>query len=204
MLINFAKLSKKYPLALFLSSALLLGSCSPMKKMMSGKEQAASKTNQSTAIDRKIKTDSIVTMLATDTRHDKIGTETTTEQVSNEEVVTIMREYDTDKLTDTSTGTPPLKREISQTRRKTDAGRQARTTGQATDQHRKIAGQVNKQQTDKTNLQQQNQQQDDTSARVNTGEKRGLNTMQQLLCTLGGLFILGALVWLGWKFKRHL
>ena len=54
-------------------------------------------------------------------RHEQTDTETTTELTSNEEVTTTVREYDTDKPTDPVTGTPPLKRETTQTRRKTDA-----------------------------------------------------------------------------------
>lgn len=184
-------------------SVMLLG-CSPVKKMMSAKEQTASKTKQSTFIEREIKTDSTVTMSEVNTRYDKFNTETTIERASDEEIVTTMREFDTSKPIDAITGTPPIKREFTRAKRKVDTGRQVETSGLVTNDKRQANGQTNKQQTNKTNLQQQNQQQDDTSARVNTGEKRGLNTMQQLLCTLGGLFIFGALVWLGWKFKRHL
>lgn len=140
----------------------------------------------------------------TDTRHDKLNTETTTERVNDEEIVTTVREYDTGKPTDANTGTPPLKREITRVKRKTDTGRQAKTTEQSTERHGEATGQVDKRQTGKTNLRQQNQQQDDTTARVNTSEKRGLNAMQRVLCTLGGLFTSGVLVWLGWKFKQRL
>lgn len=151
-----------------------------------------------------MKTDSTAANSSRDVRHDALNTSTTTEQVSDEEVVTTVREYDTDKPTDAATGTPPLKREITQSRRKADAGRQTQTTGQTTDQQRETAGQVNKQQTDKTALQENSQQQDNAAAQVETTEKRGLNTWQRVLCTLGGLVILGALVWLGWKLKRLL
>lgn len=173
-----------------------------MRKTTAARQQTESKTERHTALEREAKTDSTATMSATETRHDKLNTETTTEQASDEEIVTTVREYDTDKPTDANTGTPPLKREVTQTRRKADAGRQTQTTGQTTDQRREEAGQVNKQQTDKTVLQENSQQQEDTATRADTTEKRGLNTWQRVLCTLGGLVILGALVWLGWKLKR--
>lgn len=151
-----------------------------------------------------MKTDSTAVSSSRDVRYDALDTSTTTEQVSDEEFVTTVREYDTDKPTDAATGTPPLKREITQSRRKADAGRQTQTTGQTTDQRRETAGQVNKQQAEKTALQENSQQQDNAAAQVETTEKRGLNAWQRVLCTLGGLVILGALVWLGWKLKRLL
>lgn len=201
---DWRKPSAKFLFALMLPTALFLGSCSTTKKATAARQRQESKTEQHTALDREVKTDSIAASSSRDVRHDALDTSTTTEQVSDEEVVTTVREYDTDKPTDAATGTPPLKREITQSRRKADAGRQTQTTGQTTDQQRETAGQVNKQQTDKTALQENSQQQDNAAAQVETTEKRGLNTWQRVLCTLGGLVILGALVWLGWKLKRLL
>lgn len=175
-----------------------------MKKATSENRQSESKTEQHTELNREIRTDSTAASSSRDVLHGVLNTSTTTEQVSDEEITTTVREYDTDKPTDAATGTPPLKREITQSRRKADAGRQTQTTGQTTDQQRETAGQVNKQQTDKTDLQENSQQQDNAAAQVETTEKRGLNTWQRILCTLGGLVILGALVWLGWKLKRYL
>lgn len=201
---DWRKLSVKFQCALILLSVLFLGSCSATKKATSESRQAESKTEQHTELNREIRTDSTAASSSRDVLHDVLNTSTTTEQVSDEEITTTVREYDTDKPTDAATGTPPLKREITQSRRKADAGRQTQTTGQTTDQQRETAGQVNKQQTDKTDLQENSQQQDNAAAQVETTEKRGLNTWQRVLCTLGGLVILGALVWLGWKLKRYL
>lgn len=171
---------------------------------MSATQQAASKARQHTALDRQIREDSTAATVSHDTRNDRLETSTTAEQASNEEVTTIVREYDTDKPTDTATGTPPLKREITQSRRRTDTGQQTYTTSQTTDQQRETAGQAHKQQTETTVLQHDNQRQNNVAAEVETLEKRGLNTWQRLLCTLGGLVILGAAVWLIWKLKRYL
>lgn len=204
MLHDWRKLSVKFRFALILLSVLFLGSCSATKKATSESRQAESKTEQYTKLNREIRTDSTAASSSRDVLHDVLNTSTTTEQVSDEEITTTVREYDTDKPTNAATGTPPLKREITQSRRKADAGRQTQTTGQTTDQQRETAGQVNKQQTDKTDLQENSQQQDNAAAQVETTEKRGLNTWQRILCTLGGLVILGTLVWLGWKIKRYL
>lgn len=187
-----------------LLTVLFLGSCSTTRKTTSATQQTASEAKQHTVLDQQIKTDSTAATSSRDVRRDVLDTSTTTEQVSDEEVTTTVREYDTDKPTDAATGTPPLKREITQSRRKADAGRQTQTTGQTTDQQRETAGQVNKQQSETTTLQNDSQQQENAAAQVETTEKRGLNTWQRVLCTLGGLVILGALVWLGWKLKRYL
>ena len=37
-----------------------------------------------------------------------------------------------------------------------------------------------------------------------THERRGLNPLQRLLCTLGGIAVAAGVVWLVWKLKRHL
>lgn len=201
---DWRKHSVKFLCALTLPTVLFLGSCSTTKKVTAASQRQEDKTEQHTELNREVKTDSTAASSSRDVLHDVLNTSTTTEQVSDEEITTTVREYDTDKPTDAATGTPPLKREITQSRRKADAGRQTQTTGQTTDQQRETAGQVNKQQTDKTDLQENSQQQDNAAAQVETTEKRGLNTWQRILCTLGGLVILGALVWLGWKLKRYL
>lgn len=201
---DWKRLSVKFHFALILLSALFLESCSSMKKVTLESRQAESKTEQHTELNREIRTDSTTASLSRDVLHDVLNDLTTTEQVSDEEITTTVREYDTDKPTDTATGTPPLKREITQSCRKTDAGRQMQITGQITDQQRETAEQVNKKQTDKMDSQENSQQQDNAAAQIETTEKRGLNTWQRILCTLGGFVIWGAFVWLGWKLKRYL
>jgi len=137
-------------------------------------------------------------------RHEQTDTETTTELTSNEEVTTTVREYDTDKPTDPVTGTPPLKRETTQTRRKTDAGRQTQTTGQAIDEHRELSGESSSREAAKTELQTTSGESTHTDTDTETHERRGLNPLQRLLCTLGGIAVAAGVVWLVWKLKRHL
>jgi hypothetical protein len=137
-------------------------------------------------------------------RHEQTDTETTTELTSNEEVTTTVREYDTDKPTDPVTGTPPLKRETTQTRRKTDAGRQTQTTGQTIDEHRELSGESSSREAAKTELQTTSGESTHTDTDTETHERRGLNPLQRLLCTLGGIAVAAGVVWLVWKLKRHL
>lgn len=143
-------------------------------------------------------------MSALDTEQVHLDVETTTERASDEEVTTTVREYDTDKPTDPATGTPPLKRETTQTRRTADSGRQRQTTGQSTLQHRELTGRTTQQQAVQTAMQARSQKQEQADQTIRTHEKRGLNTWQRSLCTLGGLVALGALLWLARKLKRYL
>lgn len=135
-------------------------------------------------------------------RHEQTDTETTTELSSNEEVTTTVREYDTEKPADPVTGTPPLKRETTQTRRRTDAGRQTQATGRTIDEHRELSGESSIREAAKTELQETSGE--STHTDTETRERRGLNPLERLLCTLGGLVVAAGLVWLAWKLKRHL
>ena len=164
--------------------------------------QSTTESNLEHAADyeEETETSSTESLEAIGDRHEQTDTETTTELSSNEEVTTTVREYDTEKPTDPVTGTPPLKREITQTRRKTDAGRQTQTTGQTIDEHRELSGD----EAAKTELQETSGESTHTDTDTETRERRGLNPLQRLLCTLGGLVIAAVLVWLAWKLKRHL
>mgnify|MGYP001396027568 CR=1 FL=1 len=116
----------------------------------------------------------------------------------------VIEKFDTDKPTDPVTGTPPLKRETTQTRRKTDAGRQTQTTGQTIDEHRELSGESSSREAAKTELQTTSGESTHTDTNTETHERRGLNPLQRLLCTLGGIAVAAGVVWLVWKLKRHL
>ncbi len=122
--------------------------------------------------------------------HEALDVLTITEQASDEEVITTEREYDTEKPIDAATGTPPLKRESTQIRRKVDAGRQEQTVQQVADRQRDVTEQT------------VTQKQEDVT--VETTEKRGLNPVQKTLCAIGALAIVAGLAWLIWKLKRYL
>lgn len=171
---------------------------------MSSRQQVASNTEQQLNVKQQTQTDSTANTSASDNRHAKLNTETTTEQTSDEEVITTVKEYDTSQPTDATTGTPPLKKETTQTRRKADTGKQKQTAEQTTDHTRETASQAHKEQATSTDLQAQKQQRSDADTLTTTDEKRGLNTFQQILCAIGLLVIVGVLVWLGWKLKRRI
>lgn len=162
-------------------------------------QQTESRTEEQSVLDREVKTDSAVTSASRDLRNDTIETSTITEQVSDEEITTIVREYDTEKPTNAATGTPPLKREITQSRRKVDSGRQTQTTAQTIEQQREASAQATEQYTDKTVLKENSQQHIRAVSQYETTEKRRLNAFRYVLLGIGVLSIL----WLYWKFKRN-
>jgi hypothetical protein len=134
---------------------LLTPGCSPMKRAMKVSEQMAGNAG----------------IVVSEVQHDRIDTSTTTEAASDEEIVTTRREYDTDKPIDPATGTPPLKRETTQTRRKVEAERETQTTGQTTDRQLDVV----------------EQQQAEVVVQADTAEKRGENIIQRVLIAIGVL-----------------
>lgn len=204
MLHDWKKPLAKYLIVLMLPIALCLSSCSPLKKTRVVNAQTASQTGQQTTVNQVSKTDSSATVNAADTRHHRTDKESFTEQADDEEVITTIREYDTNLPADTVTGTPPLRREITQTRRKAGTARQVHTTSYATDQYRVTDTQVEQRRTDSRTEQNSSQQQDSATLNLTETEKRKLSPIQQALCLAGILAICGGIVW-GWrKLKRYL
>ncbi len=121
-----------------------------------------------------------------ETLHEQVDVSIVTETTGDEEVVTISREFDTDKPVDPATGTPPLKRETTQTRRKVETEHQTQTAGQIVDLQRDVV----------------EQHRDNATVQIEATEKRGLNDAQRTLCIIGSLALLVGIAWLVWKLKR--
>lgn len=179
-------------------------SCSTTRQATKAQSQTESNAERETLLEHGSSTDSSATVSESETAQTSLELETETQRDSDEEIVTTIREYDTSQPTDTVTGTPPLKREITQTRRKVDTERQTQTAGQTTERQRETDTRVEVQQTDTTALHDNSQQQETAAVQTETREKRGASTWQRILRTLGGLAVLAALVWLGWRLKRYL
>lgn len=115
---------------------------------------------------------------------------TQTEQFRDEEVTTVVVEYDTSRPVDSSSGTPPVQRTIRQTRRTTTTARQdAHTDTEATAKATVDAAAAEKEQ---------------TTVQAEELTRRGLNGWQQILCYAGAAAILGLVVWLaGRRLKRR-
>lgn len=164
--------------------------------------QTVSQTAQQATVNRTSKTDSSATAKTADTRHTRLGAETLTERTEGEEVVTTIREYDTGLPADTATGTPPLRREITQTRRKAGTARQLQATVETSARNRETETQAGLQRTDHRAEQTDTRQLDTATAQVAAKEKRGTNALQRIVCFTGAFALLALLGW-GWrKLKR--
>ena len=201
---DFARPSSRYLAALLLTSALCLANCSPTKKATTASQQTTNSSERQTASERKVVTDGAAAVSLQDVLHGQTDTSTITEQASGEEVVTTERVYDTDKPVDPATGTPPLKRETTQTRRKADAGWQTQTISQSVDRQLSATGQAAERQVDNIASQESSRHSGDTTTQVETVERRGLNGLQKTLCIVGALALLAGVVWLILKLKRIL
>lgn len=145
---------------------------------------------------RTMKSDTVTTREAEAAAHAeqqssvKETTATQTEQSRDEEIITVVVEYDTSQPVDSSTGTPPVQRTIRQTRRTTATARQdAQTHTEATTKATAEAAAAEKEQ---------------TTIQAEELTRRGLNGWQQILCYAGAAAILGLVVWLaGRRLKRR-
>lgn len=122
--------------------------------------------------------------------HVKETTATQTEQSRDEEITTVVVEYDTSRPVDSTTGTPPVQRTIRQTRRTTATAQQdARTDTEATAKATVDAATGEKEQ---------------TTVQAEEESRLGLNGLQQILCYTGAAAILGLILWLaGRRLKRR-
>lgn len=175
-----------------------------MRQTTKTQSRTESNTEQEILLEHGSSTDSTATVSESDVEQTSLELETKMQRESDEEIVTTIREYDTTQPADTVTGTPPLKREITQTRRKVNTEHQIQIAGQTTERQRETGTRVEVQQADTTVLHDNRQQQETAAVQTETREKRGASTWQRILRTFGGLAILVALVWLGWRLKRYL
>lgn len=109
-------------------------------------------------------------------------TATLTEQSRDEEITTVVVEYDTSRPVDSTTGTPPVQRTIRQTRRTTATARQdAKTDTEATAKVTADTAAGEKEQ---------------TTVQAEEESRRGLNGLQQVLCFVGVTAIVALVLWL--------
>ncbi len=167
--------------------------------------QTSGQIDERMELAREVDTERAAIMVSKDSLHIRRTSSTKTELTGDEEITTTIREYDTDKPVDPLTGTPPLKSETTQTRRRADASRREQTTSQATDRQREGFAITADRQTDRTAIRGDVRGRANVTTRVETAEKRGQTTTQRVLCAIGALAILTGLVWLGRKLlKRYL
>lgn len=137
---------------------------------------------------RTMKSDTVTTREAEAVAHAELEsntketTATQTERSRDEEVTTEVVEFDTSRPVDSSTGTPPVKRTIRQTRRTTATARQdVHTDTEVTAKATADAAAAEK---------------EEATVHAEEHTRRGLNGWQQILCYTGAAAILGLVVWL--------
>jgi hypothetical protein len=147
-------------------------------------------------VERERRSDGIAVLETRDDFHEEVVTRVDTELVTDEETVTVTREYDTSLPVDGATGRPPLKSEITRTRRATGIGRQALASGRVTGGQRESASRSARREGETTRAVERATGEESVAAEHEGTEKRGLNTWQRALI---GTLALGCLALLGWK-----
>lgn len=175
-----------------------------MRKMAASRQQVDSSLVWNQNIKKQSTIDSVATSLEGDSCQNKSNSDTTIEQSSDEQVTTITREFDTSQPINATTGTPPLKKETTQTRHKASDGKQTNSTHSTTNEQHYRIDQTRKEQADSIMLAKNFKKQVNTDTHLESTEKQGLSTLQWILCTLGGVAIIAFVVWLFCKFKRPL
>lgn len=107
---------------------------------------------------------------------------TQTDLSQDEEVTTEVIEFDTSQPVDSTTGTPPVKRTIRQTRRTTATARQD--------------AQSDTEATAKATADTAVAENEETTVQAEEQTRWGLNGLQQILCYTGAAAILGLVLWL--------
>lgn len=175
-----------------------------MKRTATGISRTSSDVQRDVALNTQTDRQTAAASTVKDTARIRIVAGTETEQSSDEEVTTTIREYDTNRPVDPATGTPPLKRETVQRRQRAETGRQRQKTETAAEAGRQTAAQINDRQTANSALSGREAETADGETQTAVTEKRGLNPLQKVLCTLGtAALIAGAVIGLNKYFRLY-
>nr|DAR27479.1 MAG TPA: hypothetical protein [Caudoviricetes sp.] len=136
---------------------LLIGGCSPARRL--SRSQAETKQEAQEVRHTESSTDSMAQVM------------TTTDLSKDEEVVTVLTEFDTSQPADTTTGLPPVKRRITQTKR-------------AVTLQTQVAEHTSQERSEQTEEVTATEQVATTEVTEQT-QRRGLNGVQRALCWIG-------------------
>ena len=173
-----------------------------MKRTRSDRQRQVNGTERKFIVGQQQLSDSCQTILKKDSQWLEGQKEIRTETGSGEDLIVLLREYDTDKPIEEKTGKPPLKREALKIKRKVDLQKR-----ELTDKNSNYRQQYGFQQTQRNELenkfsQQQNRQHNEMVVQADLREKRGLNVFQKGLCGLGIVLLLGVLLRRGYKRRK--
>lgn len=96
-------------------------SCSPLKQTATTRSRNNDSAHGQFAADREISLDSIFFRELCEALREQLAIERTRNRATVEDVETVTREYDTSRPADTLTGKPPLLRETTQRRHRSDS-----------------------------------------------------------------------------------
>ena len=184
--------------------SVILCACSAQKSLTKSTRTVVENIEISTMQKDSINIDSVAVVRDSITAKVSVEKKEVIKSDNDDKVVIITREYDTSKPI-MATGVYPLKKETTETRRKTD---KTKTTKQTDISSIKEVGSTTGIAVKTTTLTAKTEDtatQRDTDIVVEDEKKRGLNVWQNFLCWLGGSVILIGLVWVAWKLlKKHL
>ena len=199
MSINSARQLRKYRAALMLPSVLFLVSCSPLKQTATTRSRNNDSAHGQFAADREITLDSIFFRELYEALREQLAIERTRNRATAEDVETVTREYDTSRPADTLTGKPPLLRETTQRRHRSDSVQDSsrlRQT-QTRDTHTTAGGIT--QERNQLQLSEESDQQTATDTATTTKSRRGLTWWQKALCFIGLL----TLIYIFYRFFKN-
>lgn len=174
-------------------------SCSPLKQTATTRSQNNDSAHEQFAADREITRDSIFFRELCEALRKQLAIERTRNRTTAEDVETVTREYDTSRPADTLTGKPPLLRETTQRRHRSDSVRDSNRLRQtqARNIHTAVVGITQEQ--DQLQLRGDSDQQTATATATTTKSRRGLTWWQKALCFVGCL----SLIYIFYRFFKN-
>lgn len=182
---DWKKQSARFLPALTLLSVLLFSNCSPQKRLIKTQEQRKNSTHEQLAANREITHDSIFFRELCEALREQLAIERTRNRTTAEDIETVTREYDTSRPADTLTGKPPLLRETTQRRHRSDSVQDSSRLRQTQARDTRTAAGSMTQEQDQLHLRGESDQQTATDTATTTKSRRGLTWWQKALCFVG-------------------
>lgn len=196
---DWKRLSARFLPALTLLSVLLFSNCSPQKRLAKTQEQRKNSTHEQLAADWEITHDSIFFRELCEALREQLAIERTRNRTTAEDVETVTREYDTSRPADTLTGKPPLLRETTQRRHRSDSVQDSSRLRQTQARDTRTAAGSMTQEQDQLHLRGESDQQTATDTATTTKSRRGLTWWQKALCFVGLL----SLIYIFYRFFKN-
>ena len=162
-------------------------------------EQRTNNTHEQFAADREITRDSIFFRELCEALREQLAIERTRNRTTVEDVETVTREYDTSRPADTLTGKPPLLRETTQRRLRSDSVQDSSRLRQTQARDTRTATGSMTQEQDQLQLRRESDQQTATDTATTTKSRRGLTWWQKALCFVGLL----SLIYIFYRFFKN-